>query len=182
MDCSTAFTNKESPMHGDWDKEVETIGKLVDTAHETGVQVIYTHSYNKADDPALRIFAKKVPGMQALATDPNDIVLDKRIRTRKSDRTIYTKYYSVYSDSDLLPILRETSCDTLILCGFSTSGAIRAMATETIQHAIRPIIPAEAVGDRDEFVHRNNLADIDRKFGDVLPAGEVIRYLLSRKK
>jgi nicotinamidase-related amidase len=82
----------------------------------------------------------------------------------------------------MLDILRKLRCDTLILCGFSTSGAVRAMATETIQYAIRPIVPAEAVGDRDEFVHRNNLADIDRKFGDVLSVNEVARYLYGLKK
>jgi nicotinamidase-related amidase len=115
--------------------------------------------------------------MEALSNDPAAIRLDPRIQTWKEDRHIVTKYYSVYSDSNLLAILRELQCDTLILCGFSTSGAVRAMATETIQYAIRPIVPAEAVGDRDEYVHRSNLSDIDRKFGDVMPVQEVLRYL-----
>ncbi len=182
MDCNTSFTDKESPMSGNWDKEVEAISKLVDTAHEAGVPVIYTHSFYKTDDPALLIFSMKVPGMKALPSNPNEIQLDHRIRTRKSDRTVFTKYYSVYSDTELLQLLREEACDTLIICGFSTSGAVRTTAIETIQNAIRPIVPAEAVGDRDEFIHRNNLEDIDRKFGDVLPLKEVLSYLLSRGK
>ncbi|WAH44717.1 isochorismatase family protein [Alicyclobacillus fastidiosus] len=180
MDCNTSFTSKESPMHGEWDKEVEHIRNLVDTAHQTKCPVIYSNSYFKEDDQALQIFIKKVPGMEALSTSPESIHLDPRIKAKKTDVYIYTKYFSVYSDSNLLEILQEERCDTLIISGFSTSGAVRAVATETIQHAIRPIIPAEAVGDRDELVHRNNLADIDRKFGDVMPIHEVIRYLHTR--
>jgi maleamate amidohydrolase len=182
MDCNPYFTNKQSPLYGEWDKEVEQISHLVDIAHETHCPVIYSHSYFKEDDAALQIYIKKTPGMEALSNDPKAIKLDSRIKSKKTDRYVYTKYFSVYYGTGLLDILRKLECDTLILCGFSTSGAVRAMASETIQYAIRPIVPMEAVGDRDEFVHRSNLADIDRKFGDVISINEVIRYLMERKK
>jgi nicotinamidase-related amidase len=89
---------------------------------------------------------------------------------------------SVYYETDLLKVLKQHDCDTLFICGFSTSASVRAVAMETIQYGIRPIVPAEAVGDRDEFVHRNNLSDIERKFADVVPVNEVIRYLHERTR
>ncbi|GGA26126.1 isochorismatase family protein [Paenibacillus physcomitrellae] len=181
MDCNTAFTSKDSAMHGEWDKEIAHISELVDTAHKTGCPVIFSNSYFDPKDPALNLFLRKVPAMEALAHDPAEIQIDPRIKVRQTDRKIFTKYYTVYSDTDLLPLLRSFDCDTLILCGFSTSGAVRSMATETIQYAMRPIIPAEAVGDRDDLVHRNNLSDIDRKFGDVVKLREVLQYLQERK-
>jgi maleamate amidohydrolase len=41
-------------------------------------------------------------------------------------------------------------------------------------YGIRPIVPMEAVADREDDVHRANLRDIDRKFADVLPLAEVL--------
>ncbi|WP_229724946.1 isochorismatase family protein [Paenibacillus abyssi] len=183
IDCNTSFTNKESPMHGEWDKEIAQISKLIDIAHETDTPVIFSHSYFKEDDAALQLFIKKVPGAEALPSDLASIKLDPRIKQRASDKHVYIKlFFSLYSETGLFDLLQQLECDTMIICGFSTSGAVRAMAMETIQYAIRPIIPAEAVGDRDENVHRSNLADIDKIFGDVLSVGEVARYLSDRKK
>ncbi|TAL76878.1 MAG: hypothetical protein EPN76_09610, partial [Burkholderiaceae bacterium] len=58
--------------------------------------------------------------------------------------------------------------------------SVRAVAMESIQYGIHPVVPAEAVGDRNEYVHRNNLSDIEKKFADVVPVQEVIAYLDTR--
>jgi nicotinamidase-related amidase len=86
----------------------------------------------------------------------------------------------VYYQTELLELLKKNKCDTLIICGFSTSGSVRTVASETIQYGIRPIVPQEAVGDRDVHVHRNNLRDIEKKFADVLSVNDIIHYLYSR--
>ncbi|PLS16850.1 hypothetical protein CVD28_17070 [Bacillus sp. M6-12] len=182
VDCINAFTSKESPMHGDWNKEVENINDLVYAAHKTDCPVIFSHSYYEDGDPGLTIWAKKIEGMKALTPDSSWVQLDNRIKQKKNDIHIYSKYVSIYYQSTLLNELRKHNCDTLIICGFSTSGAIRAVSAETIQYGIRPIVPMEAVGDRDEHVHRNNLSDLDRKFADVLSVAEVIQYLFGRTK
>ena len=40
-----------------------------------------------------------------------------------------------------------------------------------------PLVPREAVGDRNEQAHEVNLYDIDAKYGDIVSAEEVLRYL-----
>ena len=164
-------------MCGDWDEEVEQINMLVKAFHKTHHPVIYTHTYYEENDPGLEIFTKKVPAMKSLLLNSRGVKLDSRIKAMKKDVHVYSKYVTLYNQTDLLELLRKYKCDTLIICGFSTSAVIRAVATETSQYGIRPIIPAEAVGDRDEYIHRSNLSDIDRKFGDVISVNEVVRYL-----
>lgn len=181
IDCNTLFTTKkESPLYGEWNKEVEQIALLVNTAHQTNCPVVFAHSCYQENDLGLEIYTKKIPAMLSLKRTIKDVKLDDRIKEKKSDIHLMYKYLSVYYQTELLELLKKHSCDTLIICGFSTSGAIRTVVTETIQYGIRPIVPAEAVGDRDDYVHRSNLADINTKFGDVVSVHDTIRYLMRR--
>ncbi len=41
------------------------------------------------------------------------------------------------------------------------------------------MIPREAVGDRNPDAHEANLYDVDAKYGDVVPVGQVLEYLKS---
>jgi maleamate amidohydrolase len=180
IDCINAFTNKQSPLHCNWDKEIVRINSIVDAAHEAKCPVIFSHSYYDKDDVGLKVWTKKVKGIEALTINSSGVKLDPRMAVKGGDIHLYSKHVSVYYQTELLDVLRKHDCDTLFICGFSTSASVRAVAMETIQYGIRPIVPAEAVGDRDEFVHRNNLSDIERKFADVVPVHEVIRYLHER--
>jgi maleamate amidohydrolase len=182
IDCINAFTNKQSPLYGDWDKEIVRINSVIHAAHETKCPVIFSHSYYDKDDAGLKVWTKKIKGIEALTLSSSGVKLDPRMATSASDIHLYSKHVSVYYETDLLKVLRKHDCDTLFICGFSTSASVRAVAMETIQYGIRPVVPAEAVGDRDEFVHRNNLSDIERKFADVVPVQEVIRYLHERTR
>ena len=61
--------------------------------------------------------------------------------------------------------------------GFSTSGCVRATALDALQHGFRPIVAAEACGDRDVATHEQNLFDLDSKYADVLSEDDVVAHL-----
>ena len=42
---------------------------------------------------------------------------------------------------------------------------------------LRPVVPSEAVGDRNPDAHKANLYDIDAKYGDVVSVQEVLDQL-----
>jgi maleamate amidohydrolase len=179
IDCINAFTNKESPLSGDWDNELLEINQLITAAHKTGCPVIFSHSYYLENNQGMLLWSKKIKGIETLILNSNAIKLDSRVKAKASDHHIYSQFVSVYYQTELLALLEKSQCDTLIICGFSTSGSVRTVASETIQYGIRPIVPLEAVGDRDMHVHRNNLWDIERKFADVLSVKEITHYFYS---
>ena len=74
-------------------------------------------------------------------------------------------------------LLASAGRDSLIVTGASTSGCVRATAVDAIQHGYPPIVPREAVGDRDPAAHEANLYDIDAKYGDVVSLAETIARL-----
>ena len=58
--------------------------------------------------------------------------------------------------------------DTLIVCGASTSGCVRATVVDAMQHGLAPIVPRECVGDRSPRAHEQALDDIGGRYGDVV--------------
>jgi maleamate amidohydrolase len=51
--------------------------------------------------------------------------------------------------------------DTLLICGTSMSGCVRATATDAFMRDIHAMIVREGVADRSEAVMESNLFDVD---------------------
>lgn len=182
IDCINAFTGKGSPLSINLDDQLAQINNIITAAHKTQCPVIFSHSYHEENDPGLDLWSKKIKGIGTLDINSYNVKLDSRMKVRKADFHIYSKYVSVYYQTELLELLQKSKCDTLIICGFSTSGSVRVVASESIQYGIRPIVPMEAVGDQDENAIMHNLRDMERKFADVVPVNEVIQYLNNRQE
>ena len=71
----------------------------------------------------------------------------------------------------------QRDVDTLILTGCSTSGCIRATATDAYSYNYRILVPHDCVGDRTPQAHEANLFDIQVKMGEVVSSREVLTYL-----
>ena len=67
--------------------------------------------------------------------------------------------------------------DTVLICGVSTSGCVRATALDACQSGFVPIVVRDACGDRDPGVHNANLFDLDAKYADVESLGDVLAQL-----
>ena len=53
---------------------------------------------------------------------------------------IAKKYASAFFGTDLATRLRLLGVDTLVICGVSTSGCIRATSLDAMQHGFRPMV------------------------------------------
>lgn len=60
--------------------------------------------------------------------------------------------------------------DTLICCGETTSGCVRATVVDGATHRFRMGVAHECVFDRTEASHYMNLYDMHQKYADVVPA------------
>jgi maleamate amidohydrolase len=86
-------------------------------------------------------------------------------------------FASAFFGTALASFLTANGCDSLIVTGASTSGCVRATVVDAIQHGYRPVVPREAVGDRNPDAHAANLYDIDTKYGDVVSVDDVLAHL-----
>src|SRR5262245_52559185 len=84
---------------------------------------------------------------------------------------------SAFWGTPLIGHLNHLDVDTIITCGESTSGCVRASVVDGTTNRIRMIVAEECVFDRHEACHAINLFDMNQKYADVLPLDEILKYL-----
>ena len=67
--------------------------------------------------------------------------------------------------------------DTVIVCGATTSGCVRASVVDAVQSGFDVLVPRACVGDRAAGPHEANLFDIDAKYGDVIDLDDALAYV-----
>jgi nicotinamidase-related amidase len=89
---------------------------------------------------------------------------------------------SAFFGTPLAGYLTSQRIDTIITCGETTSGCVRASVVDGFSYRYRMICVEECIFDRHEAAHAMNLFDMDRKYADVLPLDEILEYVESRRK
>jgi maleamate amidohydrolase len=84
---------------------------------------------------------------------------------------------SAFFRTDLEVFLSVQAIDTLLVCGTSVSGCVRATVTDAFMRDIRFMVVPECVADRAAAVLEANLFDIDQKYADVVMLRTAIDYL-----
>jgi trehalose 6-phosphate synthase len=84
---------------------------------------------------------------------------------------------SAFWGTPLVGHLNYLGVDTIITCGESTSGCVRASVVDGCTYRYRMIVVEEGVFDRHEATHAINLFDMHQKYADVLPLADALDYL-----
>ena len=84
---------------------------------------------------------------------------------------------SAFWGTPLAGHLNFLGVDTIIACGESTSGCVRASVVDGTTNRLRMVVAEECVFDRHEACHAINLFDMNQKYADVLPLDDIIKYL-----
>ena len=183
VDFSRGFTDPECTMGSDLTQEVEATNRLLATAREREIPIIFT---TIGFEPNLKdgsLWLEKAPGLGDLVVGGKWVEIDLRLERRDEETVILKKGASAFFGTNLPSILVSQGVDTVIMCGATTSGCIRATAIDLLQYGYPTLVPRECVGDRAQGPHEANLVDIQAKYADVVPVEEVLAYVesVSRK-
>ena len=180
VDVCNAYLEPTSPLYAGVEDAVASAARLVAAARAAGTPVIFTRVQYQDGGADGGVFFRKVPALKAflegspLADFPDD---PRPI----GDELVVTKQYaSAFFGTSLAAHLTAEGIDTLIICGLSTSGCVRASAVDAVQHGFIPLVVREACGDRDARPHDASLFDLDAKYADVLSEREVLDHLEAR--
>ena len=178
VDMILGFTDPEPPLGCDLDGPVGAIRKLLDAARRAEIPVVFTTvAYRESDKLTAAAFIEKVPALLTLEAGSRWAEIDPRISPCTKEPILNKLFASGFFGTGLSSLLTAAGVDTLIVTGASTSGCVRATVVDALQYGYRPVIPREAVGDRNEQAHEANLYDMDAKYGDVVPAEDALKYL-----
>lgn len=182
IDFMNGFTDPNSPLGADFEKEVQHTIELLKLGRKNNVPIIFTTVIYEDHFKDGAHFIEKVPALKILKNDSEWVKLDHRLeRDEEQEPLVIKKFASAFFGTNLASLLAYHQIDTTILAGCTTSGCVRATAVDALQHGYRVIIPEECVGDRSQKAHEANLYDIQTKYGDVVQLKEIHNYFLNTK-
>lgn len=178
VDINNGFTDPASPLVCDLEDTVDAIRRLLEAMRRADLPVVFTTvSYGEGDKATAKAFIDKVPVLLTLEAGSRWVEIDQRIAPRPNEPVLNKLFASAFFGTPLASMLASHGCDSVIITGASTSGCVRATTVDALQHGYRPIVPREAVGDRDPAAHEASLYDIDLKYGDVVSLEECLGAL-----
>lgn len=160
-----------------WDA-IAVIRQLIDAFHDKGLPVFYSTNTRRLDgfdaggwrwkntreheDPEAEIAGNEI--VAAIAPASQDVV-------------IYKTKPSAFFGTPLLSQIIDLKVDSLMVCGVSTSGCVRATVIDAFSNNLKVQVIEDACFDRSEASHAINLCDMDAKYADVVPSGDAVNWV-----
>jgi maleamate amidohydrolase len=178
VDLVRAYTEPGGPFQLPEPKPaVEATAELVAAARSAGHPVVWTvvrYTRGLADGG---LFVAKVPALAAFAEDADGGWGELVLAPEPGEPVVAKQYASAFFGTSLAATLHAAGVDTVVVAGVSTSGCIRASATDALNHGFRPQVVRPACADRTPELHEQNLRDLDAKYADVVDLPEALLHL-----
>lgn len=173
VDFQRGFTDPAFPMGTApmVQSAVENTVRLLRAAKAARVPVIAC--VMAFDSPAAAPHWKVDPVLDLLAgSAPAE--LDPRIAAENPDVVLSKTAPSLFFGTPAGAILTRERVDTVIVTGCITSGCVRASIIDAFSLGFRVQVAADCVGDHDEAAHKQNLADVGRRYADIVDAATAV--------
>lgn len=180
VDFSCGFTDPACALGSELSAEVEATRRLLDAARAKGIPVVFTTIGYEDGLVDAGIWPEKMPALSELTLGSRWVEIDERLERRADEPVVLKKGASAFFGTNLTGILAARGVDSVILCGATTSGCVRATAVDLLQHGYPTVVPRECVGDRARAPHEANLFDIQAKYAEVLSLDDVLAAIRDR--
>ena len=173
IDFQRGFTDPAFPMGGSAmvDAAVESSVGVIAAARSAGVPVIAC--VMGFETPASAPHWKVGPVLDLITGTPA-CALDPRIAAAGPDVVLTKTAPSLFFGTPAGAILTRNRVDTVIVTGCITSGCVRASVIDAFSLGFRVLVPRDCVGDHDMAAHEQNLADVGRRYCDIIDAEAAI--------
>jgi maleamate amidohydrolase len=176
VDLVRAYTDPAGPFGlPEPEPAVAATAAVVEAARAARWPVLWTAVRYAPDLADGGLFVRKVPALACFADgaegDWGRLALDPA----PGETVVVKQYASAFAGTSLAATLRAAGVDTVVVTGVSTSGCVRATATDALTAGFRPLVVRDACADRSAALHTANLADLDAKYADVVGLEEVLR-------
>jgi len=99
---------------------------------------------------------------------PEDFAIHPAFARRDEEPLVRKERASGFFNTELKRLLDEAGVETVVLCGESTSGCVRATAVDAYSHGYHVVVSEESVFDRSILSHKVTLFDLHHKYADVI--------------
>lgn len=116
-----------------------------------------------SDDQAPPAYGGEI--VRDIAPQPRDIVIQKHAP-------------SAFFGTGLMAALNGLAVDSIVVCGTTTSGCVRASVVDAFSYNVRAMVVDDATFDRLPTSHAMSLFDMDMKYADVVSTDDLIPTVL----
>jgi nicotinamidase-related amidase len=144
--------------------------KLFEAARAAGIPIVYTTTEARADANVSNAYAT---ARQKTRLSPNSWAIREDFAPQPGDLMVYKQRASAFYGTPLIAQLNQMGVKSLIVCGESTSGCVRASVVDAYSNGIHVTVAEECTFDRSELSHKVNLFDMHHKYADVMKLDDV---------
>jgi maleamate amidohydrolase len=149
---------------------IEPTKRLFDASRRAGIPIFYSTGETRADAKPDNVTATKRPRALPRA-DAYDI--RPEFKPQPGDIVIRKQRASAFYGTPLAANLTQLGVRSVVICGESTSGCVRASAVDAYSHGFHVVLVEECCFDRFLLSHKINLFDMHHKYADVMRIEEV---------
>ncbi len=149
---------------------IEPTMRLLAAARDVGAPIIYTTS---PSDQAGKLRATNRV-RTALGSNIDPWAIKDDFSPQPGDLVVIKERASGFFGTPLQAYLQKMDIDSLIACGETTSGCVRATVVDGYSHGFHVTVAEECTFDRSLLCHKVNLFDMHHKYADVVHIDEII--------
>jgi nicotinamidase-related amidase len=153
---------------------IEPTRKLFAAARAAGIPIFYTTQDTQPDGAPTRVTATR---RRNVPRDPALYAIRSDFKPQAGDVVVPKQRASGFYGTPLLAHLTQLGVQTVIVCGESTSGCVRASSVDAYSNGFHVVIVEECCYDRSLLSHKVNLFDLHHKYADVMRVNEVVSHL-----
>jgi maleamate amidohydrolase len=148
--------------------------RLFAAARRAGVPIFYcTQETRPNNRPRGAVSTRRQSGTPS----PDGYAIYHEFTPQPSDVVIWKQRASAFQGTPLFSHLSLIGIRSLIVCGESTSGCVRASVVDAYSNGFHVVLVEECTFDRAELIHKVNLFDLHHKYADVMHLDEVAAHL-----
>ena len=153
---------------------IEPTQRLFAAARAAGLPVFYSTRDTRPQSGPRNVSSTRRQGGPA---DPALYAIRPEFRPQPQDVVITKLRASAFFGTPLAVHLTQLGVRSVVICGESTSGCVRASAVDAYSHGFHVMLAEESCFDRSPISHKVNLFDMHHKYADVLHVEDVIARL-----
>lgn len=140
-------------------------------ARRSALPIFYMIGGAAADLDRLQQRRHKHPGAAEQPADAHEIPTP--VAPQAGDVVLAKTKPSAFAGTPLLSLLVYAEVDSVVLTGGTTSGCVRATATDAFSSGLSVLVVEDATFDRSPLSHAVSLFDLDQKYADVVTSAKV---------
>lgn len=156
---------------------IEPTKKLIAAARAAGIPIFYCTSDKRPFAAPKGVGATRRQNASAAISHEDDFEIWADFAPQEGDVVIRKQRASIFQGTPLISHLNLLGVQSLIVCGESTSGCVRASCVDGYSNGFHVSLVEECTFDRHELVHKMNLFDLHHKYADVMKVEDVVAHL-----